>query len=98
VNNFRFLKGRVTFSTRKYGARRRTMGDKSKMHRKIADNKLMFIGIAVGILFWLLEAAIHASIFYHGRLIDEILATDPHETWMRSLVKNHFHSKHYRRN
>ena len=62
------------------------MGDKSKMYRKIADNKLMFIGIGVGILFWFLEAVIHAFIFYHGRLIDEILAPDPHETWMRSLV------------
>ena len=55
------------------------MGDKSKMYRKIADNKLMFIGIGVGILFWFLEAAIHALIFYHGRLIDEILAPDPQE-------------------
>ncbi|NVL90558.1 MAG: response regulator [Desulfobacterales bacterium] len=62
------------------------MKNKSKMHRKIADNKLMFIGIGLGILFWFLEAAIHAFIFYHGRLIDEILAPDPHETWMRSLV------------
>ncbi len=62
------------------------MGDKSKMHRKIADNKLMFIGIVVGILFWILEAAIHAVIFNHGRLIDEILAPNPHETWMRSLI------------
>jgi len=62
------------------------MREKSKMYRKIADNKLIFIGIGVGLLFWFLEAAIHAMIFYHGRLIEEILALNPHEAWMRSLV------------
>ena len=62
------------------------MNDNSQMYRKIADNKLIFIGISVGILFWILEAAIHASIFYHSGLIDEILAPDLHEAWMRSVI------------
>ena len=47
---------------------------------------MIFIGIGVGLLFWFLEAAIHAVIFKHGRLIDEILYPDLHEVWMRSLV------------
>ncbi|MBW2646807.1 MAG: PAS domain-containing protein [Deltaproteobacteria bacterium] len=62
------------------------MRDKNKKHRRIADYKLVFIGIGLGVLFWFIEAAVHAFIFDHANFLDEILYPDPHETWMRSLV------------
>ncbi|MFH1674987.1 MAG: PAS domain-containing protein [Pseudomonadota bacterium] len=62
------------------------MRDKNKKHRRIANNKLIFIGIGLGGLFWFIEAAVHAFIFDHANFPDEILYPDPHETWMRSLV------------
>lgn len=62
------------------------MTDCGKIRRMIADRKLATIGIGLGVLFWFLEAAIHTYIFYHDSFIAEIVAPDPHEMWMRSLV------------
>ncbi|MGA1867838.1 MAG: PAS domain-containing protein [bacterium] len=55
-------------------------------NRVLYDKKLIYFGIGVGILFWFLEAAIHAFIFYHGNFIAEVFTPDGHEIWMRSLI------------
>lgn len=58
----------------------------SQKYRLVAGSRLMLIGIGLGVFFWFFEAMIHSVIFYHGNLIREILAPDPHEMWMRLLV------------
>ena len=62
------------------------MEHEDKNDAKMADNKLVFLGIGIGILFWFVEAGIHSFIFYHGSLVKEIVAPDPHELWMRSFI------------
>ena len=52
----------------------------------VAKNKMIFIGIGMGILFWILESMIDAFIWHEGNLIDQILAPDPNEIWMRLIV------------
>ncbi|NVL89888.1 MAG: PAS domain S-box protein [Desulfobacterales bacterium] len=48
-------------------------------------NKLVWIGIGLGALFWILESAIHAFIFHQGGLITQMFTPGLHEIWMRSL-------------
>jgi signal transduction histidine kinase len=43
-------------------------------------------GVTLGLIFWFLEASIHAYIFHRGSFLDETLPIEPHELWMRSLV------------
>ena len=62
------------------------MEHENKDDAKTAGNTLVFLGIGIGILFWFFEAAIHSLIFYHGSLVKEIVAPDPHELWMRSFI------------
>ncbi len=46
----------------------------------------LLMGIGLGVLFWVLEAIIHAYIFFHGNLINELFTPTVHEIWMRSVV------------
>ena len=50
------------------------------------DNKLVWIAIGSGALFWILEALFHVLIFHEGTVIQQIFAPRPHETWMRLIV------------
>jgi PAS domain S-box-containing protein len=47
---------------------------------------LIWVGICIGILYWLLESLIHVVIFKQGRLLPHIFTPDPHELWKRFLV------------
>jgi len=58
-----------------------------KMIRLAKWNSAVLLGIVFGLLFWLLETAIHAYIFHHGSFIQELFPTlDIHEIWMRLIV------------
>ena len=50
------------------------------------SHKLIWIGLGLGALFWILEAFIHVLIFKHGSLFVETFFPEAHEIWMRSLV------------
>lgn len=56
------------------------------MYKMIVDRKMVLIGIGLGLAFWIIEAAIHAYIFFHNSFITEIFTPDPHEVWMRLVV------------
>lgn len=49
-------------------------------------DRFIFIGIGVGILFYILEAAIHVFIFHEGNLYQQIFNPNAHELWMRLFV------------
>ncbi|MBU0710515.1 PAS domain S-box protein [bacterium] len=56
-------------------------------HKKLHHNfYLVWIGIGMGALYWLLESLIHVVVFHKGPFIKQLLYPDPHETWMRLLV------------
>ncbi len=49
-------------------------------------DKLVWIAIGSGALFWILEAVLHVFIFHEGTVIQQIFAPRPHEIWMRLIV------------
>ena len=61
------------------------MNDKSSTLVSITE-KLVFIGIVIAVLFWILESAVHIFIFHEGELIQQLITPHPHEIWMRLIV------------
>jgi two-component system sensor histidine kinase/response regulator len=53
---------------------------------KRMTKRLVWIGTATGILFWILESFIHGFIFREGTLSEQLLSPHTHEIWMRLLV------------
>ncbi|NVL91218.1 MAG: PAS domain S-box protein [Desulfobacterales bacterium] len=48
--------------------------------------KLIWIGIGLAVLFWILESAVHVFIFHEGNLAQQIFSPHSHEIWMRLIV------------
>jgi PAS domain S-box-containing protein len=44
------------------------------------------MGIALAMLYWLVESAIHTFAFDFGGFLSQLLTVDPHELWKRILV------------
>lgn len=61
------------------------MKNKSTKHISIAD-KMILIGIGLGVLYWFVESAIHVLIFHHRNFVQQVFISDPHEIWTRTLV------------
>lgn len=49
-------------------------------------NKIILIALSLGVLFWVIEAAVHVFVFKKGIFVEEIFNPEPHEVWMRVLV------------
>ncbi len=47
---------------------------------------LIWIGIGLGVFWWVFESIIHVVIFKAGNFMEELLTDDPMEIWMRSTV------------
>ncbi len=56
------------------------------MNLKLAVHRSILVGSALGVLFWILEAVVHAYLFRDGRFPLELLAPGRHEVWMRLVV------------
>jgi signal transduction histidine kinase len=50
------------------------------------SNKLIWIGIGLAAFWWFLESTVHVFVFHEGGLLQQILAPEAHELWMRSVV------------
>ncbi len=61
------------------------MQGKSANRTRIID-KFVWIGIGLGVLFWILESTIHVFVFRQGNLAVQLLTPGLHAIWMRSLV------------
>ncbi len=61
------------------------MKDRTRKPIRMTE-RLIWIGIGLGILWWVLEASIHVLVFQDRSLIGQLLSPDRHELWMRSLV------------
>ena len=60
---------------------------KSKRENPIrTTEKLIWIGIGLATLFWILESAIHVFVFHEGGLVQQIMTPHSHEIWMRLIV------------
>ncbi len=51
---------------------------------------LKWAGIAIAVLFWPLEAALHAFVFGKGAFAGNLFPADADELWMRSLISAAF--------
>lgn len=47
---------------------------------------LLWIGLFLAAVYWLLESAVHVVVFQQGELVHQLLTLDPHEVWKRLVV------------
>ncbi len=57
-----------------------------KNSSKHQDRHFIVVGIALAVLYWIIEAAAHAFVFHEGSFAQQLFAPLPHEVWLRSLV------------
>ncbi|MBW2109687.1 MAG: PAS domain-containing protein, partial [Deltaproteobacteria bacterium] len=50
------------------------------------SNGLIYIGMGLGALFWVLESSVHVYVFDDGTLVGQIFFPAAHEAWMRAFV------------
>ena len=50
------------------------------------SERLIWIGVGLAALWWVLEACIHVFVFHDSSLVGQLLRPDQHEWWMRSFV------------
>ncbi len=62
------------------------------MHKKGNKNLyqsqtgVIMVGIILGIIFWLLESAVHVFVFNDMSFLEQIFNPEPHEVWMRLTI------------
>jgi hypothetical protein len=57
-----------------------------KAHPTRINERLIWIGIGLAVVFWFIESAIHVFVFHDGRLIQQMVSPERHEIWMRFIV------------
>ena len=57
-----------------------------RMGSAIRVDNFIWIGIATGIFYWVLESFFHVLFFDGTSIIEELITPDTHETWKRILV------------
>lgn len=55
---------------------------------KVNRNRIIIIGVFLGMLSWLVESFVHSQIFYdhHQNFFSHLLKPDIHELWMRLII------------
>jgi PAS domain S-box-containing protein len=57
-----------------------------RIHAIRINERLIWIGIGLAVVFWFIESAIHVFVFHDGRLIQQMVSPEKHEIWMRLIV------------
>jgi len=52
--------------------------------------RFIWMGIALGAVFWMLEAAVHVHVFHDVGFFEQVLSPEPHEVWMRLTIVTMF--------
>ena len=50
------------------------------------DKKMLWVGLSAACVWWILEAILHSLFFDGGTIAQQLITSDRHELWMRSLV------------
>ncbi len=53
-------------------------------------SSLVWIGIVLGLIFWILESALHVLVFEQIGFLQQIYSPEPHELWMRLTIVGMF--------
>ena len=59
---------------------------KRDINIKLKDYLIVILGVGFGLLFWIVESALHVFVFHRDNFLDEIFTTNPHDIWLRSLI------------
>lgn len=62
------------------------MKEKSKNCLSRLENRLVSIGIFLGVIFWLIESMMHVYVFHPFDFIYSVFFPGMHEAWMRSII------------
>ncbi len=54
--------------------------------RPVANPTYLWIGVLMGVVWWIVESAVHVLFFQEGDLFSQLFTLDPHELWKRLLV------------
>jgi len=46
----------------------------------------ILIGIGLGVVFWVLESAVHVLVFHDMGFVEQMCCPEPHEAWMRLTI------------
>ena len=61
-----------------------------KKHIDLKRSGLVFIGIGLGVIFWILESVIHVLVFQQVDFTQQLYGPEPHEVWMRLTIVGMF--------
>ncbi len=61
-----------------------------KKHIDLKHSGLVLIGIVLGVIFWILESAIHVLVFQQVDFMQQLYGPEPHEVWMRLTIVGMF--------
>ena len=61
-----------------------------RKHIDLKRSGLVFIGIMLGVIFWILESAIHVLVFQQVDFMQQLYGPEPHEVWMRLTIVGMF--------
>lgn len=50
----------------------------------------ILIGIGLGVVFWMLESAVHVLVFHDVGFFEQVFHPEPHELWMRVTIAGMF--------
>ena len=59
-------------------------------HFDLKRSGLVFIGIGLGVIFWILESVIHVLVFQQVDFMQQLYGPEPHEVWMRLTIVGMF--------
>jgi len=51
-----------------------------------SHSRFIWMGIALGAVFWMLEAAVHVLVFHDVGFFEQVFSPEPHEVWMRLTI------------
>ncbi len=52
----------------------------------VKRNRIILLGLALGVVYWLLESVVHVVVFDKTSAIEGLIPAESNELWMRSLV------------
>jgi len=61
-----------------------------RKHIDLKRSGLVFIGIGLGVIFWILESIIHVLVFQQVDFTQQLYGPEPHEVWMRLTIVGMF--------
>ena len=52
--------------------------------------QFIWMGVALGAVFWMVEAAVHVLVFHDVGFFEQVFSPEPHEVWMRLTIAGMF--------